>query len=118
MPVAEKEIELDDGSKILVRQASGRKKIKIEAIQAKVFRKFRHYGSPNDWTMEQHEEFADALDEQGAGIEGQVEAWLPDCIKTEGVDLDDLTSQEIMTLLNWVRGDTEEGAIPLESSQE
>ena len=41
MPVAEKEIELDDGSKILVRQASGRKKIKIEAIQAKVFRKFR-----------------------------------------------------------------------------
>ena len=118
MPVAEKEIELNDGSKILVRQASGRKKIRIEAIQAKVFRQFRHYGSPTDWTIEQHEEFADALDEQGAGIEAQIEAWLPDCIKTEGVDLDDLTTEDIMTLLNFVRGDTEEGAIPLESSQE
>ena len=41
MPVAEKEIELEDGSKILVKQASGRKKLKIEAIQARVFRQFR-----------------------------------------------------------------------------
>lgn len=118
MPVAEKEIELNDGSKILVRQASGRKKIKIEAIQAKVFRKFRHFGSPNDWNMEQHEEFADALDEAGAGIEAQVNAWMEDCILTDGVDLDDLTTDEIMTVLNWVRGDTEEAAIPLDSSQE
>ena len=118
MPVAEKEIELNDGSKILVRQASGRKKIKIEAIQAKVFRQFRHFGSPEDWSIEQHEEFADALDEKGAGIEAQVDAWMDDCILTEGVDLDDLTTDEIMRVLNWVRGDTEEGAIPLESSQE
>jgi len=118
MPVAEKELELDDGTKILVRQASGRKKLKIEAIQARIFRQFRHYGSPEDWTIEQHEEFADALDEAGGGIEAQVEAWLPDCILTEGVDLDDLTTMEIMTLLNWVRGDTEEAAIPLESLQE
>jgi len=118
MPVAEKELELDDGTKILVRQASGRKKLKIEAIQARIFRQFRHYGSPEDWTIEQHEEFADALDEAGGGIEAQVEAWLPDCILTEGIDLDDLTTMEIMTLLNWVRGDTEEAAIPLESLQE
>jgi len=118
MPVAQKEIELDDGTLILVKQASGRKKLKIEARQAKVFRQFRHYGSPVDWTIEQHEEFSDALDELDAGIEAQVEAWLPDCILTEGVDLDDLTTNEIMTLLNWVRGDTEEASIPLESLQE
>tara|TARA_Y100000004_G_scaffold189250_1_gene244563 strand:- start:67 stop:423 length:357 start_codon:yes stop_codon:yes gene_type:complete len=118
MPVAEKEIELDDGSKILVKQASGRKKLKIEALQAKVFRQFRDKGDPTDWDMSVHEEFSDALDEAGAGIEAQVEAWLPGCIITEGVDLDDLTSQEIMRVLNWVRGDTEEASIPLDSSQE
>jgi len=118
MPVAEKEIVLDDGSTILVKQASGRKKLKIEAIQARTFRKFRHYGEPTEWTQEQHEEFADALDEAGAGIEAQVDEWLPNCIVSEGVDLDDLTSSEILKLLNWVRGDTEEAAIPLESSQE
>ena len=118
MPVAQKDIELDDGTTILVKQASGRKKLKIEAAQARVFRKFRHYGSPEDWTIEQHEEFSDALDEAGAGIEAQVEAWLPDCIQTEGVDLDDLTSAEILNLLNWVRGDTEEASVPLEYLQE
>jgi len=118
MPVAQKEIELDDGSMILVKQASGRKKLKLEALQARTFRKFRHFGLPNDWTQEQHEEFSDALDEVGAGIEAQVESWLPDCILTEGVDLDDLTSSEVMILLNWVRGDTEEASVPLESSQE
>ena len=57
MPVATKEIELNDGSKILVKQVSGRKKLKIEAKQAKVYRNFRHFGDPTTWTMEQHEEF-------------------------------------------------------------
>ena len=118
MPVAQKEIELDDGSTILVKQASGRKKLKIEAIQARVFRQFRDKGNPTDWAIEQHEEFADALADAGAGLEDQVEAWLPDCILTEGVDIDDLTTVEIMNVLSWVRGDTEEAAIPLESSQE
>ena len=118
MPIAKKVIELNDGSMVLVKQVSGRKKIKIEAIQAKVYRRFRHNGDPNDWTMEQHEEFSDALDELGAGLEAQVDAWLPDCILTEGITIDDLDSVELMRVLGYVRGDTEEGAIPLESSQE
>lgn len=118
MPVATKEIELDDGSTILVKQASGRKKLKLEAIQARVFRQFRDRGNPADWTMEQHEEFSDALSDAGAGIEAQVEAWLPDCIMTEGIEIDDLTSTEVIKVLNWVRGDTEEASVPLEHSQE
>ena len=63
MPVARKDIELDDGSIITVRQVSGKKKLKLEARQAKVFRDYRHFGEPIDWTTEQHEEFSDALDE-------------------------------------------------------
>ena len=118
MPVATKEIELNDGSTILVKQVSGRKKIKIEAKQARVFRKFRHFGDPVDWTPEQHEEFADRLDEAEAGLEAQVEEWLPDCIISEGLTIDDLESDELMRVLSFCRGDTEEGAIPLESSQE
>ena len=118
MPVAEREIELNDGSTILVKQVSGRKKLKIESTQAKVYRKFRHFGEPTEWTMEQHEEFSDALDEEGAGLEAQVDSWLVDCILSDGVDIDDLESDELMTVLSFVRGDTEDGAIPLVSSQE
>ena len=123
MPIATKEIELNDGVKVLVKQVSGRKKLKIEAIQARVYRSYRHFGSPLEWTTEQHEEFADALDEAGAGIEAQVENWLEDCILTEGIDIDDLTTEELMAVLNWVRGselpeDDGEGSIPLDSSQE
>ena len=118
MPVATKEIELNDGSKVLVKQVSGRKKLKIEAKQARVFRQFRHFGDPMEWTQDQHEEFADALDELDAGLEAQVEQWLPDCILTEEYTIDDLESDELMRVLSFCRGDTEEGAIPLESSQE
>ena len=119
MPIAQKEIELNDGSKIMVRQVSGRKKLKIESIQAKVFRSFRDKGEPTDWSMDTHEEFADALDEAGAGIEAQVDAWLEDCIiSPEDIDLDDLESDELMKVLSWVRGDDESAAIPLDFSQE
>ena len=118
MPVLTSEIELDDGSKIQVKQASGMKKLKIEARQAKVFRQFRHFGLPTDWSVEQHEEFADALDEAGAGIEDQVDAWLEECIISDNLDLDDLESDELMRVLSWVRGDDESAAIPLDSSQE
>jgi len=117
MPVLINEIELDDGSKIQVKQASGMKKLKIEARQAKVFRQFRHFGLPTDWSVEQHEEFADALDEAGAGIEAQAHEWLVDCILTEGIDVDTLTSPELMRVLNFVRGDeivAPEGSAPLE----
>ena len=59
----------------------------------------------------------DALDEAGAGITAQAHAWLPDCIVTEGVDIDDLNSAELLRVLQFVRGDEEEapeGALPLE----
>tara|TARA_R100000329_G_scaffold151269_2_gene146718 strand:- start:107 stop:490 length:384 start_codon:yes stop_codon:yes gene_type:complete len=127
MPVARKDIELDDGSIITVRQVSGKKKLKLEARQAKVFRDYRHFGEPTDWTTEQHEEFADALDEAGAGLQAQVDEWLEDCIVSEGIEIDDLTSAELLEVLSFVRGDleidedtdTEEGhSVPLEPSQE
>ena len=44
MPVLKKEIELADGTKIWVRQASGMEKLPIENKQATVFRKVRHFG--------------------------------------------------------------------------
>ena len=47
MPVMKKEIELDDGRKIWVRQASGMEKLKITNIQGKAFRKMRHAGTPD-----------------------------------------------------------------------
>ena len=118
MPIAQKEIELNDGSKIMVRQVSGRKKLKIETIQARVFRGFKDRGEPQDWGMDIHEEFADALDEAGAGIEDQVDSWLGECIISDDLDLDDLESDELMRVLSWVRGDDETAAIPLDSSQE
>lgn len=130
MPVARKDIELNDGSVITVRQVSGKKKLKIEARQAKVFRNYRHFGEPTEWTTEQHEEFADALDEAGAGLQAQVDEWLEECIVSEGINIDDLTSEELMNVLSFVRGDLdiekspsgeeiEEGnSVPLEHSQE
>ena len=39
MPVLQKEIELNDERKILVRQASGVEKIRLESKQAQVLRK-------------------------------------------------------------------------------
>ena len=119
MPVLKKEIELEDGRKVWVRQASGMQKLKIEAIQARIFRKFRQYGdNPADWTEEQSMEFADALDEAGGGMEAQIETWIPSCILDEDLDIDSLTTMELMTLLSFVRGDDPEGAIPLAHSSE
>ena len=118
MPVLTKEFELDDGTKITVRQAGGLQKLDIENKQAKVFRDHIHFGTdPTEWTSEQQKEFADAMDEAGAGITAQAHAWLPDCIVTEGVDIDDLNSAELLRVLQFVRGDEEgapEGALPLE----
>jgi len=115
MPVLKKEIELKDGSKIWVRQASGMEKLKIENIQARVFRKTRHFGNdPSEWTAEQNEEFADLLDEAGGGMIDQVEAWIPVCIiEPADFDYNTLSSEEVRTILQFVRGDTLEGAVPL-----
>ena len=82
MPVKKKEIELDDGTKIWVRQASGIEKLKISNAQAKVFREFSERGDPAEWTMEQNIEFSNALDEEGAGISAQIDQWLVPCVLT------------------------------------
>jgi hypothetical protein len=119
MPVLKKEFELNDGRKIWVRQASGMEKLKIEARQARVFRKCRHFGAdPVSWTEEQQEEFATLLDEEGAGVADQINLWVPSCIVDEDVDVNTLTSEELRTLLEFVRGDDLEGAVPLVSSTE
>ncbi len=111
-----KEIELDDGKKIWVRQASGMEKIKITNIQGRAFRKMRHAGDPNDWTDEQNEEFANLLDSMGGNIEDQIAQWVPNCILDEDVDPNMLTFDELNKILQFVRGDDEEGAVPLSSS--
>ena len=47
MPVITTEIELNDGTKVEVRQASGFEKLPFESMLAKAFRKFRHFGVDN-----------------------------------------------------------------------
>lgn len=113
MPVLKKEIELDNGTKIWVKQASGMAKLKITNIQARAFRKMKHAGDPSDWTEEQNEEFATMLDEMGGGMEHQIREWIPDCILQEDFDLDTLTLDELNTILAFVRGDVDEGSVPL-----
>tara|TARA_R110000751_G_scaffold109345_7_gene206442 strand:- start:1790 stop:2131 length:342 start_codon:yes stop_codon:yes gene_type:complete len=113
MPVLKKEIELNDGSKVWVRQASGMAKLKLTNIQAKAFRKMKHAGEPSEWTDEQNEEFATYLEDMGAGVTHQIEEWVPNCIISEDIIIDDLTFDELNTILQFVRGDDEEGAVPL-----
>lgn len=118
MPVLKKEIELNDGTKIWVRQASGMEKIKIESIQAKAVRRCRDFGDPNDWTIEQNEKFLEIIEELGGSLEHQMNEWIPKCILTEDFDYNLLTSEEARDILAFVRGDIGEGAIPLGSSAE
>jgi len=113
MPVLKKEIELNDGSKIWVKQASGMAKLKITNIQAKAFREMSHAGEPSEWTTQQNEEFANKIEEMGGGMQSQIEEWIPKCILTEGFDIDTLTFEELQDILLFVRGDIEEGAVPL-----
>ncbi len=118
MPVLKKEIELNDGTKVWVRQASGLEKIKIESIQAKAVRRCRDFGDPNDWTIEQNEKFLEIIEELGGSLEDQMNEWIPKCILTEDFDYNLLTSEEARDILAFVRGDVGEGAIPLGSSAE
>lgn len=120
MPVLTKEFELDDGTKITVRQAGGMSKLRIENIQAKVFRDHMYFGSdPSEWTEDQQAEFATALENEGAGMESQIRECVPmSIIKPVGFDSNNLTSQELRMILGFVRGDDPEGAIPLDNSSE
>tara|TARA_R110000796_G_scaffold59306_7_gene136627 strand:- start:656 stop:1030 length:375 start_codon:yes stop_codon:yes gene_type:complete len=120
MPVLTKEFELAEGITIKVRQAGGMTKLKIENRQAKTFRKYQHFGlDTTEWTEEQQTEFAVALEDAGCGMEDQVKEWIPKCvISPQDFDIDDLTSQELRMILGFVRGDDEDGALPLEPSSE
>ena len=120
MPVLTKEFELDDGTKITVRQAGGMSKLRIENIQAKVFRDHIHFGvDPTNWTDEQQAQFAEALETEGAGMESQICEWVPmSIISPKDFDADNLTSSELRMILGFVRGDDPEGAIPLDNSSE
>jgi len=113
MPVMKKEIELEDGTKIWVRQASGMEKLAVTNAQGKAFRKMRHAGEPENWTEEQEEEFADLIEELGGGVEEQMASWIPPCILEEDFDINLLTTEELMKILSFVRGDDKDGAIPL-----
>tara|TARA_R100000664_G_C2624602_1_gene57027 strand:- start:18 stop:368 length:351 start_codon:yes stop_codon:yes gene_type:complete len=115
MPVLKKEFELDDGTKLMVRQASGLEKMKLEAIQARVIRQCRDYGmNVQEWTEEQHLDFMFKLEDAGAGIDQQAATWLPVCIlEPADFDANTLTADEVRMLLSFIRGDDPEGAIPL-----
>ncbi len=103
----------------MVRQASGMDKLKIEKVQAMTLRKCRHFGTdPTEWTEEQNEEFLEIIDNLGGGIQQQIQTWIPPCILSDTVKYEDLTSIELRRILAFVRGDEEDGAIPLERSQE
>tara|TARA_R100000951_G_scaffold1961_2_gene3578 strand:+ start:16346 stop:16696 length:351 start_codon:yes stop_codon:yes gene_type:complete len=116
MPILKKEIELDDGTKIWVRQASGMEKLKITTLQGKAFRKMNHAGTPEKWTDEQNEEFASMVDDMGAGVQAQMESWIPPCILDENVDINTFTFEELNTILQFVRGDDDEGSVPFQTS--
>tara|TARA_R110001592_G_scaffold104354_3_gene293718 strand:- start:29580 stop:29936 length:357 start_codon:yes stop_codon:yes gene_type:complete len=118
VPVLKKQIELDDESKVWVRQASGLEKIGIESAQAKAVRRCKEFGSPEEWDEVQNESFLEIIEELGASLQHQMEAWIPPCIIEEDFDLNSLTSDEMRRILLFVRGDDPEGAIPLGSSQE
>ena len=111
MPVKKKEFELDDGTTIWVRQASGMEKLKISNIQARIFREFEDKGSPENWESETHQAFSDRLEEEGGGITAQLEHWLRPCVLDEVFDVNLFTIEELMPILNFVRGDDEEGSI-------
>jgi hypothetical protein len=111
MPVKKKEFELDDGTTIWVRQASGMEKLKISNIQAKVFRKFADKGTPDKWDDETNEAFSEALDEAGGGMQAQLEYWLAPCCLDDTFDINLFTVEELLPILSFVRGDDEEGAV-------
>tara|TARA_R100001510_G_scaffold33937_2_gene30405 strand:+ start:1687 stop:2061 length:375 start_codon:yes stop_codon:yes gene_type:complete len=120
MPVLKKTFTLDDGTELVVRQAGGMAKLKIENIQARVFRDHLHFGlDPSEWTQDQQIEFSSALDAEGAGYQDQIHSWVPMCIvEPKDFDVADLTSEELRMILGFVRGDDPDGAPPLEPSSE
>ena len=116
MPIKKKEFELDDGTKVWVRQASGIEKLRISNVQAKVFREFQDKGDPTEWDEDTQLEFSNRLDEEGAGLTSQIEDWLAPCVITDDFDVNYFTVEELLPVLSFVRGDDEEGAVSFLSS--
>ncbi len=116
MPVKKKEFKLDDDTTVWVRQASGMEKLAISNKQAKVYRKFtKDHGEPDKWSDDVTSEFSDSMDEEGAGIQNQIDEWLTNCILPEegkeSFNPNYFTIEELMPILGFVRGDDEEGAV-------
>jgi len=120
MPVKTTEIELNDGTKVKVRQASGLEKLPFESILAKAFRKHRTFGiDQQKWTEEQQEQFLSELDNLGGGMDSQIAALVPPCILSEEIDVNMLTADELREIYLYVKGGTDEdGEPPLDSSGE
>jgi hypothetical protein len=116
MPIEKKEFDID-GTKVMVRQASGLEKLKIEAIHARCLRKCRDFGlNPTDWTDEQMETFLTMIEEEGGGLVAQAEEWIPKCV-IGGMDPNELTTEELLPILQFIKGEAEidlDGASPLE----
>ena len=121
MPVKKKEFKLDDDTKLWVRQASGMEKLAISNIQARIYRKFiKDHGEIDKWSDELTQDFSDSMDEEDAGIQAQIKEWLVKCIlPEEGKEVFNpnyFTIEELMPILNFVRGDDDEGAVNFLSS--
>lgn len=118
MPIMKKLFDLDDGTKVWVRQASGLEKLKIEGVHAQAMRKVRHFG-PNmtEWTDEQEDEFWTHIENMGGGLTAQIEHLIPICVMEyengDKCDVNLLKSEEIIPMLPFIRGDMNEDAIPL-----
>lgn len=120
MPVITKEIELNDGTKIEVRQASGFEKLPFESMLAKAFRKHRAFGVDNSkWTEDQQEEFMESLEDLGGSMHDQMLKLVPPCIITDDIDVNTLTAEELRDIFIFIRGGSDEdGEPPLDSSGE
>lgn len=118
MPIRSKQFELNDGRKVWVRQASGIEKLPLETAHAKALRKCRHFGmDPTSWSEEQQDTFFDMVEDFGAGLGNQIALLIPLCVGKyeDGTDCDtnELLSEEIVPLLAFIRGEEDEGAVPL-----
>jgi len=118
MPISKRLFDLEDGTKVWVRQASGLEKLKIEGIHATAMRKCRHFGPDmSQWTDEQSEEFWNVIEDLGGGLTAQIAHLIPLCV----MDFEDggkcdynlLKSEEIIPMLPFIRGDNTEDSVPL-----
>ncbi len=113
MAILKKQFEIGS-KKVWVRQASGMERLRFETILAKTFRKFKHFGAnQTEWTDEQQEEFMDALDDAGAGMDQQIRTLVPPCL-IDDLDINLIDSMDLMLIFDFIRGGDAEGSVPLD----